>query len=115
MGTCKNCKEVFPPQELKAGYCEKCYTPELGKEHKQLENQKKKNNPLVTIVAYVLIISVAIFVFNQYKMAVNSHPPYMIEGTNCVDEDDGRNYSWISDMYVIGGVLDSNGCLINKK
>ena len=40
MGTCKNCKEIFPPQELKAGYCEKCYTPEFGEKYREAKKEK---------------------------------------------------------------------------
>ena len=45
MGRCKKCKEIFPPQELRAGYCEACYTPELEAEDKRIAEEKSNAKP----------------------------------------------------------------------
>lgn len=49
----------------------------------------------------------------EKRIKANWNPPYLIEGTNCVDHDDPRNGEWLNEAYRKGGVLDANGCLLN--
>lgn len=57
MGMCKKCKEVVATQELQAGYCKKCYTPELEAEDKRLAEERSKKRPTsITVVAILIIV-----------------------------------------------------------
>ena len=57
MGTCKECKEVFPASEMNNGYCKNCDKPEVVEKNKQMESIVIKNNyRLVTIISTIATI-----------------------------------------------------------
>ena len=58
MPMCKKCKEVFGAQELKAGYCEKCYTPELEAQDKKAtqEKEEKKSRLTIKVIASIILV-----------------------------------------------------------
>lgn len=67
MGVCRGCKELFYPQELRAGYCEACYSPEIEEEDNRKAKEKSNENSsfassfVGNFVIFVLIALAAAF------------------------------------------------------